>query len=147
MDVQGDKLAVELAARGYVPTTKGEWLGLLAACALVGTTFVLVRIWAVRRKSKQLDVQEAQFAADSARFKARWPAQLLRQAPYAELEAEAERSWRVVFIMERRRDTARRRRRAEVDAQIAALRGWITTLVNAMNVVASRGRNPQEESR
>ncbi|CDP85918.1 MULTISPECIES: hypothetical protein [Mycolicibacterium] len=133
-------MAVEFVARGSLPSTAEEWLGLLAAIGVMIATYVLVQVWAGRSAAKELDALEARFVAESAQFKSRWPAQVLWQAPYLELEAEAERSWRVVFVLERRRDLARRGRVGDFDAQIAAVRSWITTVVNAMNNAASRGR-------
>ncbi|MGA5543835.1 hypothetical protein ACPCIR_18440 [Mycobacterium sp. NPDC051198] len=138
--MRGDVLAAELVARGRLPSTPDEWLGLLAAIGVMVATYVLVQIWAGRSTAKELDVLEARLVAESSQFRSQWPAQLLWQAPYAELEAEAERSWRMVFALEQRRDLARRSRGGDIDTQIAAVRSWITTVVNAMNVVASRGR-------
>lgn len=140
MAVRGEILAAELVARGRLPSTPEEWLGLLAAIGVMVATYVLVQIWAGRSVAKELDALEARLAAESSQFRSRWPAQLLWQAPYAELEAEAERSWRMVFVLEQRRDLGHRSRGGDFDAQIAAVRSWITTVVNAMNVVASRGR-------
>ncbi|MBN3512367.1 hypothetical protein JYB55_26425 [Mycolicibacterium septicum] len=133
-------MAVEFVARGRLPSTPEEWLGLSAAIGVMVATYVLVQIWAGRSVAKELDALEARLVAESSQFKTRWPAQLLWQAPYAELEAEAERSWRMVFVLEQRRDLARRSRGGDFDTKIAAVRGWITTVVNAMNVVACRGR-------
>lgn len=133
-------MAVEFVARGHLPSTTAEWLGLLAAIGVMIGTYVLVQLWAGRSATKELDALEDRFAGDSAQFRIRWPAQLLWQAPYSELEKEAERCWRLVFVLERRRDLAHRGRADDVDTQIAAVRSWITTVVNAMNVVASRGR-------
>lgn len=130
---------MEFVARGRLPSTPGEWLGLLAAIGVMVATYVLVQFWAGRSASKELDALEERFAGDSAQFRSRWPAQLLWQAPFAELEAEAERCWRLVFVLEKRRDLARRGRGGEFDTRIASVRSWITTVVNAMNV-ASRGR-------
>lgn len=135
-------MAVEFVARGTLPSTPEEWLGLLAAIGVMIATYVLVQVWAGRSAAKELDALEARFVAESAQFKSRWPAQLLWQAPYLELEAEAERSWRVVFVLEQRRDLSRRGRGrgGDIDTQIAAVRSWITTVINAMNNAASRGR-------
>lgn len=133
-------LAAEFVARGSLPSTTEEWLGLLAAIGVMVATYVLVQVWAGRSAAKELDALESRFAGDSAQFRSRWPAQLLWQAPYAELEAEAERSWRLVFVLERRRNLARRSRSGEFDTRIAAVRSWITTVVNAMNAASSRGR-------
>ncbi|UNC00471.1 hypothetical protein H5U98_03210 [Mycolicibacterium boenickei] len=138
--MRGDEAAMEFVARGRLPSTPEEWLGLLAAIGVMGATYVLVQIWAGRSVAKELDALEARLVAESSQFRNRWPAQLLWQAPYAELEAEAERSWRIVFVLGQRRDLARRGRGGDFDTQIAAVRSWITTVVNAMNVVASRGR-------
>lgn len=138
--MQGDALAVEFVARGRLPSTAGEWLGLLAAFAVMGTTLLLVRFWAGRSASKRLDAQEARFTAESTQFRSCWPVQLLWQAPYAELEAEAQRCWRLVFVLEQQRHVAGRGRGGDVDAEITAVRGWITTVVNAMNAAVSRGR-------
>lgn len=134
--MHGDTLAAEFIARGRLPSTAGEWLGLLAAFAVMGTTLLLVRFWVVRRASNRLDAQEARFTTESAQFRSRWPVQLLWQAPYAELETEAQRCWRLVFVLEQRRDAAGRARRGDIDAQITAVRGWFTTVVNAMNAVS-----------
>lgn len=133
-------MAVEFVARGTLPSTPEEWLGLLAAIGVMIATYVLVQFWAGRSVSKELDALEARFVTESAQFRTRWPAQLLWQAPYVELEAEAERSWRMIFVLEQRRDLARRGRGGDFDNQIAAARSWITAVVTAMNVVASRGR-------
>lgn len=138
--MRGDILAVEFVARGRLPSTPGEWLGVLAFFAVIGTTFVLMQFWAGRRASTQLAAQEARLTTESAQFRSRWPAQQLWQAPYAELEAEAERCWRIIFVLERRQGIARRLQGSDVGAQIVALRGWITTVVNAMHAVASRAR-------
>lgn len=138
VDVQGDTLAVEFVARGDVPTTKEEWLGILVVVVMVSTTMKLVGFWIDRRTSSGLDALEARLTAESVHFRSRWPGQLLRQAPYAELEAEAERCWRMVFVLETRRGLTRRGNDGDSGAQIAAIRGWITTVVNAMNAVARR---------
>ncbi|MCV7362544.1 hypothetical protein [Mycolicibacterium neworleansense] len=138
--MRGDKLAAEFVARGRLPSTKEEWLGLLALFAVVGVTLGLLNLYAGFSASKRFRAQEEAFMVESARFRSRWPAQLLWQAPYEELEAEAERCWRHVFVLERRRDLMRRGRGGDFDTQIGAVRSWITTVVNAMNVVVSRGR-------
>ncbi|WP_160110880.1 hypothetical protein [Mycolicibacterium houstonense] len=136
--MQGDTLAVEFVARGDIPTTKEEWLGILVAVVMVWTTVKLVGFWVDRRESSQLDAEEARLTAESAQFRSRWPVQWLWQVPYAELEAEAERCWRIVFVLEKRRGRAREGQDVGLAAQIAAVRAWISTVVNAMNAVARR---------
>lgn len=127
---------MEFVARGDVPTTKEEWLGILVAVVMVGTTVKLVGFWADRRTSGELNAVEARLTAESVQFRSRWPVQWLWHAPYAELEAEAQRCWRMVFVLETRRGLARRGHESDFDAQIASVRGWITTVVDAMNAVA-----------
>ncbi len=137
--MQGEALAVEFVARGNLPNTKEEWFGILVAVVIVVTTVKSTGFWAKRRTSNQLDAEEARLTAESAQFRSRWPRQRLWQVPYEELEAEAERCWRIVFVLETRRGLARRGQDGDVGAKIAAVRGWITTVVNAMNTVASQG--------
>ncbi|MGW4096310.1 hypothetical protein [Mycobacterium sp. NPDC004974] len=138
--MRGDTLAAEFVARGRLPSTPGEWFGVLTFFAVIGTTFALMHFWVGRRGSARLGAQEARLRSESAQFRSQWPAQQLWQAPYADLEAEAERCWRIIFVLEQRRDSDGGGRRGDFDAQIAALRGWITTVVNAMNAVTSRAR-------
>ncbi|WP_157561043.1 hypothetical protein [Mycobacterium sp. E802] len=42
--MRGDILAAEFVARGRLPSTKEEWLGLLAAIGVMIATYVLVQV-------------------------------------------------------------------------------------------------------
>jgi hypothetical protein len=122
-----------LAARG--PTTSEEWLG--AGIVLGSLVLVLAVLfpWALRRFDRQRDADCARLAAESAAFRTQWPADRVWQAPYLDVEAELVRSWRLVLLLENRNE---KRQSAELHARIAAVRGWIATLLGPLNAAAAR---------
>ena len=126
-----------LLARSW-PDTPEEYLsssiGLLifvGTLALSGFCFLqFMKAW--RR------AYEARLIRESREFRARWPREQLGQAPYVELEAEIERSWQLVQLLEARAVWANGGREALGDS--AAVRGWASSLAGLLNTAALRER-------
>jgi hypothetical protein len=90
-----------------------------------------------KRQATQLDT----LMTESAEFVARWPRERLTYAPHTELMAEAERSRRVISLLERRAN-ARNADKHSINNQMTAANYWLATVRAAMNVAAEREHRP-----
>ena len=111
----------------------GGWLLFASLCvALLVLRFTISRFIA-KRQATQLNT----LMRESAEFAARWPAERLTYAPHAELMAEADRSRKVVSLLQRRAN-ARNVDKQAINNQMTAINHWLATVHAAINVAAER---------
>lgn len=125
------------AARSW-PDTPEEYLSsAIAVLCLVGfgglAMFCVFRFMTAWRKS-----YETRLVTESEQFRTRWPADRLWHAPYAELEAEAERCWQLVFLIEERAGSGDRSNAAL--GRSNEMRGRASSLADVLNYAARSGR-------
>lgn len=117
---------------GQLPHSASGWL---LTCISFVTVFALGAglAYAARRlltkRSAELDVLMNQSAA----FYSRWPEQQLSAAPRSEMMAEADRSQRIVDLLQRRAVTSKADSRY-LQGPIAGVKAWITLLHKTMGV-------------
>lgn len=126
-----------LAARSW-PNTPEEYLASsIAVLCLVSfgalAMFGFARFMAAWRKS-----YESRLVKESQEFRTRWPSDRLRQAPYPELEAEAERCWQLALLIEERAGSGDRGNAAL--GRSIAMRAHASSLADALNVAAGSGQ-------
>ncbi|TMS51340.1 hypothetical protein [Mycobacterium sp. DBP42] len=126
-----------LAARSW-PDTPEEYLSsAIAVLCLIGfgalAMFCVFRFMAAWRKS-----YASRLARESEQFRTRWPADRLRNAPYPELAAEAQRCWQLALLIEERAGSGDRGNAAL--ARAIAMRGQASSLADALNYAAGSGQ-------
>lgn len=126
-----------LAARG-LPTTAEEWMGAAVVLGALAAALLVLVPWLIRRSAKESEAGRARLAHESAAFRARWPGEAVWHAPYGELEAEVQRCWQLVLLLEAEHAKQRGSTAAGLAAQLAAVRGWITTTLGPLNSAAAR---------
>lgn len=82
---------------------------------------------------------------ESAAFRTRWPGERFADAPYLELDQEAQRCWLLVLLLEGSNRSSDHSELAFKD--IAAVRHWMSTVVAAMNAAADRDSRATGERR
>lgn len=80
---------------------------------------------------------ESRLLRESEDFRNKWPAERLGQAPYLELEREAERCWQLALLIEERTALG-----GDQDApgQLAAARSRAGALAGALNNASANGQ-------
>jgi hypothetical protein len=115
----------------------GGWLLFVSLCVAFLVLKYAVNRFFAKRQATQLDT----LMTESAEFVARWPRERLTYAPHTELMAEAERSRRVISLLQRRAN-ARNADKQSINNQMTAANYWLATVHAAMNVAAEREHRP-----
>ena len=129
---------VPLSGRSW-PDTPEEALARVVAIAILAAVVVPIACWiwwwfnTNRPNASRLRLEK-----ESAEFRARWPGDQLGRAPYGELDAEAQRCWLLILLLEERKLDANGA--VEPSKDIAAVRYWIDSVVAALNTAAARDR-------
>jgi hypothetical protein len=121
---------IALAARSWPDTTE-EYLSsgitVLTLVAFMALSMFSLRQFMIVWRNGYI----TRLTRESQEFRAQWPADRLGHAPFLELEAEVERCWQLVLVLEER--AAETGDRSALD-QSAAVRSWIGSLAKALPV-------------
>lgn len=122
---------------------------LIIACVAIAFCVFMCSIDYWSSKGSYRDM--AQLLTHSSMFWARWPHDRIWSAPYGELAAEADRCEVIVAYVERQKESPGKRAddsrdafNQHIDREIAAYKGMLAAVRNAMNYAHSRGRGPQQ---
>lgn len=125
---------------------------LIIACVAIAFCVFMCSIDYWSSKGSYRDM--AQLLTHSSMFWARWPHDRIWSAPYGELAAEADRCEVIVAYVERQKESPGKRAddsrdafNQHIDREIAAYKGMLAAVRNAMNYLNSQGRGPQQPYR